>query len=337
MEPRVSLSAYVAGLSACLVLLSLIGFEEASFGVSLGVVLYGLVLCATYLWQRRALSRMDTEYRDRRDFRHAPPHRVLLDKIVLGQIMTVALFGALGAWLLPALFDEPLHSLGYAFDVPIIAITVITAGLYCSALVDWYLILPKISGISSLAPCELAGRQRWVNVTGLWLFHRGFLRVLIPICVAGTFAVIALLSDNTVIRGANLVVGGLVLARFRDAEAQGLDALAVCWNSRRNVGDVLNIVRESGNDVELAPGYMLDVSAEGAKFKFMEPDGSYRGGYFVDKHDDDAEPVAVKKLNGRKPSAGTPAPCVDQCVGINWYCHKNPLAYSQSTSTTPSR
>lgn len=64
------------------------------------------------------------------------------------------------------------------WDPPRVRHAVFTAALAAiratliTALIDWYWILPRVGGITRLAPCEEAGGQKWARATGVWL-HRG--------------------------------------------------------------------------------------------------------------------------------------------------------------------
>lgn len=205
------------------------------------------------------------------------------------------------------------------------------SGIYLSALVDWFVILPKVSGISCPAPCERPGRQRWAGITALWCFHRGLARIVVPVVLIGCPAAIGAITKSGPGRAICFTVAAIVSVYLADYELQGKKALGFSLNGRRYVGDAVWLVHETPYEVTRRAGYLVDVAAEGGKFKYLTDDGDYAGAPFDYKHDDDGPPVALDKLNDRPRVQQAVAPCGERCTGVNWYCWRNPLAYSQTS------
>jgi Na+/H+ antiporter NhaD/arsenite permease-like protein len=84
-----------------------------------------------------------------------------------------------------------------AWHVLAIGWIVLWSGVYLSALVDWHLIMRKVSGISCPRSCERPGKQRWAGITALWCFHRGVARLLVPAVLIGCPTVIGALSESS--------------------------------------------------------------------------------------------------------------------------------------------
>lgn len=116
-------------------------------------------------------------------------------------------------------------------------------------------------------------------------------------------------------------------------ELQGKKALGFSLNGRRYVGDLVWLVHETPYDVTRRAAYLVDVAAEGGKFKYLTENGKYAGVPFDHKHDDDGPPIALDKLNDRPRVQRAVAPCGERCTGVNWYCWRNPLAYNQTSGT----
>lgn len=115
---------------------------------------------------------MGERFRKRRP-EAVPRHRLRLDRWVLGQWLAIGIMGAGSGAVIGALDWTPFADVGLVLDVLSIGFVVLWTGIYLSALFDWFLILPKVSGISCPGPCERPGRQRWTGITQLWCFHRG--------------------------------------------------------------------------------------------------------------------------------------------------------------------
>jgi hypothetical protein len=246
--------------------------------------------------------------------------------------VSVGVVGAGGAFLIGRVGWKPLQSAGLVYTVLSIGWVVLWSGIFLSALVDWLLIVPKISGISCPAPCERAGQQRWAGVTALWCFHRGFARLVVPTALIGCPAAIGAVTTSAAGRAISFSIAGLLSVALAEFELQGKAALNYGLNPRRQVGDIVWLVYETADSVRHRPAYLLDVSAEGAKFKYVDETGAYTGKAFFEKHDDDGKPVSLETLNERPRVHDAESPCGNGCAGINWYCWRNPLAHSQSAS-----
>lgn len=332
MEPKVAMTWFAVAEVVGLLLLALGGWATAALWVGVGVAALSAFLHATYLIQRRAAKRMPKQFRERRGQQLVPLHRRRLDRWVLGQWVAIAVIGAGGAKLVALAGWKPLDDVGMVFYVLTVGWVVLWSGVYLSSVVDWFLILPKISGVSCPAPCERPGKQRWAGITGLWSFHRGIARLLVPAVLIGCPTVIGAITDSEAGQAISFSIAAVLAVYLAEFELQGKAALNYGLNSRRYVGDTLWLVRETSDSVSRRPAFLVDVAAEGGKFKWVDDGGSYSGKEFERKHDDTGPPLALTALNDRPPVEEAVAPCGADCTGINWYCWRNPLAHSQTTS-----
>ncbi len=332
MEPKVSMSWFVVALVAGLLALSLAGHSLAALWVAVGVAALAALQHAIYMIGRRAAKRMPKQFRERRGQRLVPVHRSNLDRWTAGQWAALALLAGAGSAVIHSQAWRPFAHVGMVFTVLLVGWIVLWAGVYLSATVDWYLIMPKVSGISCPAPCERPGKQRWAGVTGLWAFHRGFARLLVPFVLIGSATVIGALTHSSAGRAIAFSIAATLALYLAQFELEGKAAMDYGLNARRYLGDRVWLVRESETGVTRAPAYLLDVSAEGAKFKYLDEHGAYPGEPFENKHDDDGDPVTLTALNKRWRVSHASAPCAERCTGVNWYCWRNPLAHSQTTS-----
>lgn len=173
------MSWFAAAEVVGLILLGLGGWGIAGMWVGVGVAASSALLHGLYRFQRRGSARMPEKFRARRT-NDVPRHRTHLDGWVVCQWVTIGVLGGGGAALLEAADIRPFHDVGMAFEVLLIGWVVLWSGIYVSSAIDWYLVLPKVSGISCPGPCERSGEQRWAGITGLWSFHRGIARLLVP-------------------------------------------------------------------------------------------------------------------------------------------------------------
>jgi hypothetical protein len=322
---------YVVAEILGLLLLALSGHGVAASWIGLGTAALAAFMNATYLLQRRARKHMPAPFRDRRPDGLIPVHRRALDRWALGQWLAIAGLGAAGSAVIEQVGAHPFKTVGLVFNVLTVGWIVLWSGVYLSALIDWYLIMPKVSGISCPGPCERPGKQRWAGITALWCFHRGFARLLVPAVLIGCPTVIGALSKSSGGRAICFSIGATFALYLAEFEIQGKAALTYGLNPRRQIGDTLWLIRESPDSVRRQAAVLIDVSAEGGKFKYVQEDGSFPGGEFAEKHDDDGRPLTLPELNERPRVEHAAPPCADRCTGVNWYCWRNPLAHSQTT------
>jgi hypothetical protein len=272
-----------------------------------------------------------------------PSRRRKLDRIVAGDAL-LTLIPAIGAGVTLALAVDPPSTLEGAGGV-VIALTITAAGIYASSLVDWYVILPRMSGQLGAKPCR-AGIEdpvfpfpgTWKEVTRWWYIHRAAAAFVFR---AGLSAAIAVAIGE---------LSGL------DAEARWLAAttmtilfsayalaaigrgVAQAGHPKAIIGETVRVERRAGHRSSWLPlrrlppiqldgdRYVYDVALEHIQLAATgpreeaepsspvtferDPDGVFLA-------DVDAVRKATLKFRG----------CNDRCSGINWYCLENPRCF----------
>jgi len=320
MQPKVWMTVFATFECGFLLLLAATGRDQAAIVTALG----WSAACAAFA--------LVYKLRQRRSKRPLPTHRRALDRVVLAQWALAPAF----VGLVVALFDvDILRDTGRFLDAATVASVVAGLGIYVSAAVDWYLILPSVSGIVRAAPCQAPGRERWATLSKLWFFHRGAATIVVILCIVGLFAYMAATagqaghdSEQLVWLGAIALVGAV----FYRYQHRALTALWWGLRAPRHVGDIVTL-----EDGSLA--YIVDLAVQGANYMRLNNDRTYSGAKFPYKKDDDVPLEFISRLKPHNPPGSTElrAPCSESsrdcspaaewCSGVNWYCRCNPDAH----------
>ncbi len=319
MEPKRSMSVFAAVVVAAIAMLAIAGLTTAAAWTSMGLaVLAGLLFAES----RRLLAR------GARAGRALPDHRASLDKIVFMQWVGVGVLGVAAALVCRTYDFAPLVDTNRFVETLIVGVTVGAVGVFLSSLVDWYVILPKVSGLAGPAPCECAGGARWKYTTDIWYFHRSAATALVYLVATG----IPSYMGGTA-KGSGIVAWGIVAVIVATVGGYFFRAMFLAgwyaFNPPILVGDQIfvHVAEEGEGDVAMRRrrAYVVDVSLQGAKYKILH-DGRYVGGRFIDKDDGN---VPNHKLPGSKAprKEGEPLCGKNNCTGVNWYCRFNPRAH----------
>jgi hypothetical protein len=316
------MTAYATVVVGALALLALRGFTTATAVVGSGIFLFGASLDVAYVRARRP--------------ERLRAHRVALDRIVRGQLLAIGVAGVALAFVLSAVGYAPIEHVGRLPKALIIGLTAASGVIYCSALVDWYWVLPRVSGVFGPAPCEAPGQERWAGVTNIWLFHRAVATFTVMAVLAGVPAFMAGSSHN----GTQTVIWAFVSLTLTIAYNRLYDGVLASFSHALNaaveVGDTVR-VREDFEDPDLVDAYVVDMSVQGLKYVPLPNCCPPKRG-FAQKGQllrwDDADKV--------RRAAPEYAPCSDpdHCQAVNWYCHRNPRAHGrikkdEQTGLTP--
>jgi hypothetical protein len=301
VEPRQSMTRYAGVLLAVLLVRVVTGGAAVAAFAASAVLLAGLILEAGYRIGLHGAAA-----------RPVPTHRRDLDRIVRLQWGGAGMAGVVlvaAAGLLDLGSIDPHRFLGAVITLGLIAIVAI----FISSLIDWYWILPRVSGILRPAPCEATGGQLWARVTGVWLFHRAVATLI----VTGSLTGLCLYMGQT---GKDddkaiwFIVGGVFAAATLWFNSASLRALQLAFNPKRHVGDLL--------DIHGRKSYIVDVSLQGAKYMLVATPRSE----FVTKRDGS---FALEDFGRYEPAEDREPPCTaDVCGKINWYCRCNPEAHT---------
>ena len=300
------MTGFTTLLVVALLALAARGFALAAGATALGIFAFGAGLDAVYV-ARRVASRLTVS-------------RKRLDKIVRCQLLAIGALGVAVIGVGEATGYEPLHQVSVSAKAIVIGAVVGVATVYISSLVDWYWIMPKVSGATGPAPCEHSGNERWAGVTNVWFFHRAVATSVVIGILAGVPAYIAGHSGSNgtawALLGAALAVG------YSSVNTGVRTALSFAFNAPIHVGDIIR-VRANPEDSFLQDAYVVDVSIQGLKYMLLQKEGSDPP-QFSNK----GEQLSMEELarTRRNPTAPSPCPSAAHCQAVNWYCHRNPLA-----------
>lgn len=306
-EPWVRMHA----AAVCVVLVALVVLGAAVLALGLGGV---LALFGSGLWRK---YRTDVLLAGA----EVPPHRDRLDVMVAGDARAALLTPLVLATFVVVFSPESVHLAGYVVR-SVAAVAVVAVVVYGSSLFDWYVILPRVTGLLGPRPCRLDGAFRtfprtWREVTRWWYIHR-------------------IVADFFLVYGFALALG-MVAAGLSGASSPWVDlAFTVVfgtfgayrkaiWPAVKEAGHTRLIV---GTTVSSRFGerfYVYDVAIEGVQIvpvdkyeqraEEMSPD---------DKPEYEWRPervplTSVDEMKDAERYAG----CDRRCVGISWYCIEN--------------
>ncbi len=269
-----------------------------------------------------------------------PPHRAKLDTVMSNDAwggLGPALLVALAALLLGSDPREP------TFDTVrsvLASLTIAATGVYSSSLVDWYVILPRISGQLGYRPCRdthprFPFPHSWKEVTRWWYIHRIVGALIFRVFVA--LAAAAIVGDLIGAGVQTKVAAGLIIGLFGPYMASIPDAIMQASQPKVLVGQTVLVKARARRQLlppfrklyppDLhGPQYVVDVSLEGvhmtatapreaAKLPAKEP--------FVCNPDK----LALANLESARHAPHQFRGCQGRCAGINWYCIENPSCF----------
>lgn len=281
-----------------------------------------------------------------------PPHRERLDLLVTSDLRMATLLGlAVSTTLLLADSGVP-DGVGTARSM-VVTLTATVTVIYLSSLVDWYVILPRISGQLGARPCRshLAGQEpgtwprTWRGTTQWWYYHRLLAAVTfrfglsyaLALAISGvvtysvdvriaTIGALAVFAEYSPLRLApatresmhpELFVGRTV-HRIRHERR-------VRWEKRIGPFTLSALNRKTPTPAFTSEReYVYDVAAEGVQ---LVPAGLREGKAVPD--DFEREPLRIQLKDVDEVIPGEPpfSGCEGRCSRINWYCIENPRCF----------
>ncbi|WP_217913087.1 hypothetical protein [Miltoncostaea marina] len=338
MSPEPYVRGQAFAFMAILVAAAVLGPPWAALTVAAVASLIALGLGVKYRSDVRAASA------------ERPAHRERPDLIVAGDARTA--FGialATSGALVATGFEEP--DIGLAPATPAL-VAVAAAGVYVSSLFDWYVILPRVSGLLGRRPCrdETAADRypsTWRGTTRWWYIHRTVAALLLRfgLSYAAVFSLRQVLDFP--------FAAGLVAGAFLGFLAPYLRAAPLAARQAAHpsvvVGQTADMYRTEARvnvpvgrwsfgipglgrrplEEILVRAYVIDVSVEGihvAGAAEREGPAPRGGNHGFQRH---ARTVALRDAPGSSPSARPFTGCEVECSGINWYCIENPECFKE--------
>lgn len=309
------MSIYALLVVTASVVAALMGVGAVPLIAGAWVILVSGALDANYMrWRRRFQRSSSRSFLDR--YAHA-------QVIGAGPVL-------LGTGLILTSADwTPFDGAGLLAKVVVTCLAAAVTVILLSSHIDWFWILPRVSGVVSNAPCETAGAEQWTYVTAHWLFHRLMAELLVSACIIAAPAYLA-----AVTHGGYQVLATVILVLLTSAialrERYVVPAIVGAGDPAAKVGEVVRIRHEIDERDVWSWAYVVDISIKGAKVILLSDDGLYRGPAFARKAD--YLLVSNDTLQGARRQdgalqCGTPE---RSCSGVNWYCRCNPRAHIQS-------
>ena len=202
-----------------------------------------------------------------------------------------------------------------------------SSAVFISGLIDWYWILPRVSGVVCLAPCEEPAHERWTSLTNHWIFHRLATEFVVSASIIAFPTAMAAAASGPAQAYWN-VAAVLVTASIAYREKFVVPAALNAGDARTKVGDVVRVRHESEEQILWLWAYVVDMSIRGAKVLVLDGLG-YNGERFDRKSDyllasDEALAAATRTSEADLCHHG---PAGTLCRGINWYCRENRAAH----------
>lgn len=281
--------------------LGVTGTAEAAGVGGLAIAAFGGALAAGYRTRRSSLQA--SLYRE-------PHDRSVMRQLVAIGLGSAALLAAGGAEVLPVFAVPPF------VEAVILSLAVGSVSVYASSLVDWYYIVPSISGLTGEAPCERPDPPRWRTITRLWFLHRAIAACGVIAAAVTVPAYAAVASGTPFLRAVWASAAVALLAGLAIAQRDIATAFRYALSSPVNVGDVVRLRGAKGREA-----YVVDVSAFVIKYRFLDEGTS---GVVHSATGDEVLPLrrVPETLTRCAPLSG-PCELAGRCRTVNPYCNRS--------------
>lgn len=335
MSPLPHVRRQVVALGVLLVLGGVLGA-----GTITGAYALAALLWMTYLRRR---------YRQDVGNVEVPEHRARLDRVVAGD----AIRSLVPALVVSAVFlVHPLNPTDWlkVARSALVALGLGATAIYGSSLVDWYLILPRISGQLGHRPCRAGDEderftfpETWREVTRWWYIHRVVATVAFRFSLsAGIAFVLVGISGLEVVGKAG---AGIVMFTFG---AYAITAITRGTALAREVGQSGHVKGIVGQTVTVErrrerrrrfppwgtlpplsiPGrhYVVDVALESVQLAAVAPREAAELPCPL-RFERNVNSVPLADVGAIRQADEKFVGCRSRCSGINWYCIENPRCF----------
>lgn len=215
------------------------------------------------------------------------------------------------------------------------AVVLIAGGVYWSSLVDWYWVLPRVSGLLGHRSCrsepESGGATvSWEGVTRWWLTHRIVSAIAVAVGASGltaavTAGVAAAAGAKSIGQVMAAALAAFIVAGITIYRQFAAAAFPLAMRPETYVGVAYK-------DRDLGPVWPVDVGLEGIGV-VTEQDHRARhlayelgnGPQFFHRKSDASVPLS--EVVARRRGAASMGCSADSCSGLSWYCVQNDLAW----------
>lgn len=337
MSPLPYVRGQVVALALLIVLAGLFDAAQVAVCVGAAAMLWLLAMHFKYLRDLAATTSW------------VPDHREKLDRVVAFD----PLFTIVPATILAALFlSSRLHPIVGVAAVhgaaTVLAPTAVV--IWGSSLVDWYLILPRISGQLGHRPCRAAEETErfpfpytWKEITRWWYIHRVVAALVFRLGLSAAIA--AGVAALTGLESLAHAVAGIVMLMFGAyailAILQGsilAKEVAQAGHAKGIIGQTVRVERQAGRRNPWKPWQKLDpltidgrrlvidVALESIQLADVEP-REPTGPSTPLRFEKDFDSVPLADVNAIRQGKPKFTGCSGCCSGINWYCIENPCCF----------
>jgi hypothetical protein len=329
LSPRPYVRAQVFFLAVLVALAAL--FDAATLAVCCGsaALAWLVFLHAKYL---RDVKKMEAGI---------PPHRRQLDRIVLGDGLVMLLAATLFAAVFLLGSADPLEGHAAVHDAAV-ALAPTAGVVWGSSLVDWYLILPRISGQLGARPCRAAFEEEWFTfpwtwkeVTRWWYIHRVIGTLVFRLGLSAAIAaVVAALTGLDLLAEVIASIAMLLFGAY--AAATLARGIAQAGHAKAIVGQTVKVDRRGERRRWWQPWrkleplqldgrrYVVDVALESVQLAEVDPREAEN---LPPRFEKDFDGVPLSDVNAIHQTSPKFSGCEGRCSGINWYCIENPRCF----------
>lgn len=244
MNPFPTVTIQALGAMAALLLLAVFGWETAALALAGLVFAAGLCLDALYTRQQRTIApEVRSASRRRSD-------RLMRCVYLLAGLLPVATAAGLHA---ARVADAPSPLV----TTLLLIVSIAACLILISSIVDWFWILPRVTGLVRLPPWASPGDPAWRGVTSLWLFSRSVTALVLSLS-AGAIPLVVAGATSGATRSAAYAIAGVLVA----AALPSNNGLRMALNPPVSIGDLLQL--EDGSAL------VVDISLQGAGFVWAE-------------------------------------------------------------------
>jgi hypothetical protein len=282
-----------------------------------------------------------------------PPHRERLDLIVVGDARAALAIGVVASAFAVAFRPDDPHLVSAGVASASIPVAVAITTVYLSSLVDWYITLPRISGLLGARPCRPSTGDpptfpaTWRETTRWWYVHRIVAALVVRFGLA--YAVTLAVSDLLGLGIESRLLGSAAVGSFSAyllaipwaVREAGHPHLIVgqtvrrqrmrrrsLWELRFRGRTILRVPSRKRDAVETTREreYVYDVSLEGVQVVPAHPRESRPTDDGATDYERNPKRIPLRKVDDADPARSFSG-CDEVCSGINWYCIENPRCF----------